>query len=28
MKWKAIFAVIGGVVGIALGLLLRRYGSA
>jgi len=26
--WKIVFAVVGGVAGVALGLLLRRYGSA
>jgi len=27
MKMKLLFAVIGGVVGVALGMLMRRYGS-
>jgi len=28
MKWKVLFSIIGGVAGVGLGLLLRRYGSA
>jgi len=27
MRWKVLFTIIGGVAGVALGLLLRRYGS-